>query len=289
MSDGSTAQVVQQWVDGGQAGIDALASAVAAVSSDGVGRALIPRYVPPTVQRRLATAMQVPLSGPAVPVAGSVICPTSGSTRTPRAVVQPLTTLRQAAADRDEALGGVGAWLIAAAPVSAAALIAVVRATRGPVPPQAWRGVGGRFDIDSFVVDAGQLQQRARYEDVPARVTMVSAQLAALLAQPNGKAALQGFQTVLVGGGPLAPELRVAAHSAEINVVTTYGLTESCGGCVYGGRVVAGTEVCIEDGEILLRGRTLAAGYLDAAFDLREGWFATGDRGHWDDLSLIHI
>jgi hypothetical protein len=60
-------------------------------------------------------------------------------------------------------------------------------------------------------------------------ISLVPTQLARSRAA-GGWDVLAGFDAVLVGGGPLTPDLLVAAKAAGINVVTTYGMAETCGG-----------------------------------------------------------
>ena len=50
----------------------------------------------------------------------------------------------------------------------------------------------------------------------------------------------RSFDAVLVGGAATAPALLAAARvRTGVAVVTTYGMTETCGGCVYDGRPLA--------------------------------------------------
>ena len=51
---------------------------------------------------------------------------------------------------------------------------------------------------------------------------------------------LQSAQKVLVGGAALATGIRNQAIAAGINVVTTYGMSETSGGCVYNGEILEG-------------------------------------------------
>ncbi len=101
--------------------------------------------------------------------------------------------------------------------------------------------------------------------------------------------------TLLVGGAALDPGLRAGAESLGGKLVSTYGLTESCGGVVYDGAPLPGTQIRIDPGStgggparIELRGPTIMRGYrgdpaaTGAAFDVR-GWLRTGDAGTIDD------
>jgi O-succinylbenzoic acid--CoA ligase len=103
--------------------------------------------------------------------------------------------------------------------------------------------------------------------------------------------ALRSYAAVLVGGAALDAGLRARAEMADVAVVTTYGMTETAGGCVYDGVPLAGVRVRLaDDGRIVLGGPTLATGYLGrpgetaAVFGVdargrRE--FRTGDLGRW--------
>jgi o-succinylbenzoate---CoA ligase len=104
---------------------------------------------------------------------------------------------------------------------------------------------------------------------------------------------LRGFRGVLVGGAGLHEELATRALAAGARIVTTYGLTESCGGVVYDGEPLRGVELDIDqqgDGEVLLRGPTLFRGYRGdreaTARAFTEGWLRTRDAGTIDNGKL---
>ena len=98
---------------------------------------------------------------------------------------------------------------------------------------------------------------------------------------------LKKCQSVLVGGGPLDAELRQRAIDAGINVITTYGMTETSGGVVYDGNSLEGISIEIQDGRIALQGPQVALGYLDSTLPTNNGWFITNDRGEIKDGMLI--
>ena len=101
---------------------------------------------------------------------------------------------------------------------------------------------------------------------------------------------LQKAKTVLVGGAPLAQNLRGQAEAHGINIVETYGMTETCGGCVYDGRTLNGVEVTINDQSVIeIRGAVMASGYLNSSniLELQDGWFTTNDLGEIIDGKLI--
>ncbi len=101
---------------------------------------------------------------------------------------------------------------------------------------------------------------------------------------------LQSAKTVLVGGASLAQSLREHAQAEGINIVETYGMTETCGGCVYDGQALNGVDVAINDqGVIKIRGAVMASDYLNSSnhFELHDGWFTTNDLGEMKDGKLI--
>ncbi len=74
------------------------------------------------------------------------------------------------------------------------------------------------------------------------------------------------------------------AAAAGARVVTTYGMSETCGGCVYDGVPLDGVAFRIGGGGLIeLSGRVLFSGYrLDPAATaaaLSGGWFTTADLG----------
>ncbi len=100
---------------------------------------------------------------------------------------------------------------------------------------------------------------------------------------------LKGCQAVLVGGGPLLPELRKSGEGKGIKIVTTYGATESCGGVIYDGVPLPGVEVSIIDGRIALKGIQLATNYLTGQIPIKDGWLITQDLGEIVDGKLTVI
>jgi o-succinylbenzoate---CoA ligase len=108
-------------------------------------------------------------------------------------------------------------------------------------------------------------------------------------------AELSGFRAILVGGAHLSPDLRASAEHAGASVIETYGLTETCGGVVYDGVPLPGTEMRIDpEGGIELRGPTLMRGYrfdpsATAAAFTEDGWLRAGDAGEIDGEGRLHV
>jgi O-succinylbenzoic acid--CoA ligase len=86
------------------------------------------------------------------------------------------------------------------------------------------------------------------------------------------------LRRVLLGGGPIAPGLLARAREADVAVAPSYGMTEACSQIATNGVPLLGTDLRIAgDGEVLVRGRTVAAGALGP-----DGWLRTGDLGALD-------
>lgn len=94
---------------------------------------------------------------------------------------------------------------------------------------------------------------------------------------------LQSAKAVLVGGAALTGQLRSQAEERGINIVETYGSTETSGGCIYNGVPLEGVEVSLDStGRILIKGDVVAH-----ELETEDGWLATSDAGHFDGSKLI--
>lgn len=212
----------------------------------------------------------------------AVVLSTSGSTGEPKQVMLSAAALRASASATQTRLGGPGGWLLALPPWHVAGLQVLLRAagTDQPVAVTA----PGPFTAESFVAGARRLTAGRRY------VSLVPTQLQRLVRDTSAVAALREFDSVLLGGAAATPELLRRAGEAGIRVVLTYGMSETCGGCVYDGRPLDGVSVELLDGQrILLSGPVVANGYAgrpdDPAF-ARPGSFRTNDLGTVDNGTL---
>jgi o-succinylbenzoate---CoA ligase len=202
---------------------------------------------------------------------------TSGSTGTGRGVLLAADAVRASAAATLARLGGAGSWLLAL-PVSAIAGLQVLCRSEVAGREAVVLGKGETLTAAVARMPAGDRRYTA----------LVPTQLVRFLdAEPD---ALRGFDAVLVGGAVTDPALLARARADGVRVVTTYGMTETAGGCVYDGVPLEGVRIRVTDGGIELAGPVLASGYrLDpsataAAFE--GGWFRTRDAGELADGRL---
>ena len=85
---------------------------------------------------------------------------------------------------------------------------------------------------------------------------------------------LKGTKAVLVGGAALSEELRSQGIASGINIITTYGMTETCGGCIYNGEALDGVNFELTDDQ-----RVKISGPVLADVEKESGWFLTQDIG----------
>jgi O-succinylbenzoic acid--CoA ligase len=101
---------------------------------------------------------------------------------------------------------------------------------------------------------------------------------------------LAGFRSVLLGGAAAPAGLLEAARAAGVPVVTTYGMTETCGGCVYDGVPLDAVQVRIGDDEsIWIGGPVLFSGYLGGPRLPGDGWLRTSDLGRLDSAGRLVV
>ena len=258
----------------------------------------------PEAVRELDAALRAALTGgeavaplgceqpppPRDPGPGQVVLTTSGSTGRPKWVQLNAAALTASAVATHARLGGPGRWLLALPAQHVAGLQVLIRATLTGSQP-AVLDLRGGFDPATFGTAALGLAADGR-----CYTALVPTQLARLLdTDPD---ALTGFGAVLLGGSASPAELLRRAEAAGVRVVTTYGMTETAGGCVYDGWPLDGVQVRVDGpetgtGRIELAGPMLATGYLDAPEDtataFRDGWYRTADLGRLDGQGRLQV
>ena len=210
--------------------------------------------------------------------AAGIAVATSGSSGAPREVLIGPDAVRASCAATTSRLGGPGAWLLAIPAERIGGALVIARAhldgtDLAELP-------AGPFTEESFASAAASMPAGRRY------TSLVPTQVVRLSRSSAGRAALASFDAVLVGGAALPP------LELDANLISTYGATETCGGCVYDGAPLDGVEAnTSNDGTVRIGGATLADGYADGddgAFVHEDGrrWFITPDVGIWDGSRL---
>lgn len=195
-------------------------------------------------------------------VADSVglIVESSGSTGTPKRIeLSPEALLASAQASARRI--GSGQWLLAL-PVNfiggANVLIRSVVADTQPVIMNTQLP----FTAEAFVRGAALMTE-------PRYTSLVPAQLAKLAQAAETDAflfsELRKFEAVLLGGQRPDWGVVESLRSKGVNIVLSYGMTETAGGCVYDGEPLDGIELSFVDGRIAIAGSVLANN-LDSPF-----------------------
>ena len=237
-----------------------------------------------------APLVPLPASGPerhrlvaltadaSVPVDVALVVPTSGSTGVPRLAMLSGSALTTSADATHEALGGPGRWLLALPTTHIAGLQVLVRSLRSGLEPAAVDATAG-FTASAFAEAVRAMDVAA--SEHPHYTALVPTQLQRLLDDGAGVEALWELDAVLVGGAAASAALLARAADAGVTVVRTYGMTETCGGCVYDGVPLTGVDLAIaDDGRVRIAGTVLFDGYLGATEPaLDDGWFTTSDLG----------
>ena len=241
-----------------------------AAALDGTGPPVLP--LPPE-PRRLLVAMR-----PDEPVEDDValVVPTSGSTGEPRGVLLTAANLAASALATEVRLGGPGHWLLAIPPTHIGGLQVLVRSLLAGTKPVT---VEGPFTAARFTAAAASLTGSRRY------VSLVPTQLRRLLAEHTASLGL--FDAVLLGGAAADPDLLQTAAAQGIRVVTTYGMSETSGGCVYDGRPLDGVSVNVDQGRLSLAGEVVGLGYRFGPRFL--GRFDTSDLGRWRPDGALEV
>ena len=187
----------------------------------------------------------------------ALVVESSGSTGIPKKIELGLDALKHSAKASSERLGGDGQWLLALPTNFIAGANILIRSVLSDTQPIL---INTRvpFTTEAFVRGASLMEEGRKY------TSLVPAQLSKLASAAENDAftfsILRKFDAILVGGQqPNWSEVE-QMRSRGINVVVSYGMTETCGGCVYDGAPLDGVQVELIDGLISISGPVLALG-----------------------------
>jgi long-chain acyl-CoA synthetase len=194
-------------------------------------------------------------------------------------------------------LGEVKPTFMGAVPRVYEKVYAKIQSNRAASPPTKRKIFDWAFSVGR------QVSERQRAGKPIPMLLGVKHKLADRLVFSKIKAVLGGRVKFLISGGaPLAREIAEFFHAAGLLILEGYGLTETTAASFVNraekfkfgtvGPAIPGMEVKIaEDGEILLRGRSILKEYFGKPEATREvldpdGWFHTGDIGEIEDGML---
>ncbi|GAA1124400.1 AMP-binding protein [Arthrobacter flavus] len=221
----------------------------------------------------------------------AAVLSTSGSTGIPKQTMLSVDALAASAMGTALALKAEGQWLLTLPVHYVAGFQVLVRSLYAGTRPWAM-DLSAPFSAEAFTAAAGELTDKVRF------TSLVPTQLHRLLQDPRPETlqVLRRFNAILLGGAPASGTLRSEARKHGLNLVLTYGMSETCGGCVYDGVPLEGVDLLSEDGRLWISGPVLADGYLGQSelsadrFQFNSGrrWFKTDDAGSLTDgvLSL---
>lgn len=272
--------------------VDALRSALAALLADpaGRGRTRGPVLVPVAPGEDAAALLaRIEAAGP-LPPAADLVLRTSGSTTGSGALIAiSAAALTASARATRERLGAAGTWVLALPAHHIAGLQVLTRSLLAGTSPVVVDASAG-FDPGALAAGLARALERGG----PVHLSLVPTQLLRALDDAAATAALARADAVLLGGAAADPGLLARSRAAGIRVVTTYGMSETGGGCVYDGVPLDGVSLRIESpdasgaGRIVISGPVLAEARLDGGASPTSSFFArdgalreliTGDRG----------
>lgn len=245
----------------------------------------------------------------------ALVVPTSGSTGVPKAVALTRDALLASQDATATALDGHGFWLPLLPPTHIAGIQVIARAHRtaqlhgldSPALPDPLPDLTAHFDSAAFITAAEPALAQASAAGLPAFTSLVPTQLIRIVTGATGpdaraRAVLRRFDAVLVGGAAIPADVLARARAARIQVRTTYGSSETAGGCVYDRRPLDGVTLRIDGpadgGRLVIAAPSLALGYLTADGPTTDGFdvgpdgrreFRTSDIATIDDGLLTVI
>ena len=239
-------------------------------------RAIDPTWTIAEITARLAEALAGdapaitlgPISVETVPHEIAIVVSTSGSTGEAKEVGLSAQALFASAKATNKFFGASKGqtWSLLLPLTHVAGINVLIRALELGTIPIDVRGLTGKYPEADYTAIVPTQLFRALNGDSDLLTHLLSA------------------KSVLVGGAALDSNLHEKARTAGINIVESYGMTETCGGCVYNGLPIGDTTFEINsDGLIKISTSSLATTYLNDvsgwSAKLENGYFLTSDLG----------
>ena len=276
----------------GRKAADAVSEAISKCINEKVVSALVPATKGESLGNKYETAIDVSI--PCVIESGLLVC-TSGSTGNPKAVEISAAALLSATKLVNAKFENPASWLLAINPAFIGGAMVIARAI---TQDQKWEyglDENGKFSPEIF---AG-IAQTFIAQNGRVRTSLVAAQLSALIAQDHINL-LKKFDAILVGGGQMSPEVYKNLKDDGVNLIRTYGMTETCGGVVWDGKALDDVSIRIENpanggaGRISINSPSNATCYHGNSEGIKQlneitfnnNWIMTQDIGTYENATL---
>ena len=276
----------------GRKAADAVSEAISKCINEKVVSALVPATKGESLGNKYETAIDVSI--PCVIESGLLVC-TSGSTGNPKAVEISAAALLSATRLVNAKFENPASWLLAINPAFIGGAMVIARAI---TQDQKWEyglDENGKFSPEIF---AG-IAQTFIAQNGRVRTSLVAAQLSALIAQDHINL-LKKFDAILVGGGQMSPEVYKNLKDDGVNLIRTYGMTETCGGVVWDGKALDDVSIRIENpanggaGRISINSPSNATCYHGNSEGIKQlneitfnnNWIMTQDIGTYENTTL---
>jgi len=287
----------------GMGGVLKLASVIGP-ALDGTGPAIAPMADSPEfIVRQTLEALRP--NDPEFPLESddiAIVSATSGSTGTPKGVLLSKQALEASATAFGNRFGTNNRWVVSMPAHRIAGIMVLVRSWFHNSPFEIDPSVGGArtFESAAFAATTMRAVRESAADGRALMVSLVPTQIARLLESGSvGIEALQSYDLVLSGAAATPQPMLIRMRELGIKVSVSYGMTETCGGCVFDGRPLDGVKVSlgtkddVEPGRVTISGPVTASGYrlrpdLDAVSFI-SGQVQTHDAGKLDSSGLLHI
>lgn len=287
----------------GMGGVLKLASVIGP-ALDGTGPAIAPMaagsesFITKTLEALRPDDSRYPLESCDI----AIVSATSGSTGTPKGVMLSQQALAASASAFGNRFGTNNRWVVSMPVHRIAGIMVLVRSWLHNSPFEIDPSVGGArtFEAAAFAATTMRAVRESNKDGRALMVSLVPTQIARLLESGSvGIEALQSYDLVLSGAATTPQPMLNKLRELGIKVSVSYGMTETCGGCVFDGRpldgvnISLGTKDDVEPGRVTISGPVAASGYrlrpdLDAVSFI-SGQIQTHDVGKLDSSGLLHI